>query len=44
MLRIWDVRDVESLDVEEMGRLGCGMFETWDNKDVGCLRCGMFGM
>ena len=27
-----------------MGRLGWGMFETWDNNDVGCLRCGMFGM
>lgn len=29
-------------DVEEMGYLGCGMFEMCDNKDVQCLRCGIF--
>lgn len=44
---MWDVLDVEFLDVEY---LGCGMFEIWNVRDVehvlnfGCFGCGLFKM
>ena len=47
MFGMWDVLDVECLDVEY---LGCGMFEIWNVRDVehvlnfGCFECGLFKM
>ena len=31
-------------DVQDVGCLGCGMFEMWDVQDVGCSGCRMFRM
>ena len=36
MLGIWDVQDV--------GCLGCEVFEMWDVRDVECWGCGMLGI